>query len=86
MANLFQRVFPFSVENTDWQSFNGNLIMYYGQEPIPISSEDDWEITAKNVSQIPSFVQYNIPDPEGFENWQDWAKEFILLINGRPNK
>ena len=85
MTNLFQRVFPFSVENTDWQAFNGNLIMYYGQEPIPISSEDDWAITAKNVSQIPSFVQYNIPDPEGFENWQDWAKEVTLIINGKSH-
>jgi hypothetical protein len=86
MVNLFQKVFPFTPINTDWQTFNGNLIMYYGREPIPITSEDDWHITAKNISQTPSFAQYNIPDPDRFDSWQDWASQFIILINGQPQK
>lgn len=83
--NLFQTVFPFNPINSDWQTFNGNLIMYYGQNPIPITSEDDWTITAKNIAQTPSFMQYNIPGPEIFDSWQDWASQFIILINGQPN-
>ena len=80
MAN----VFPYIPEHSDWSTFNGNLIMYYGREPIPISHEDDWAITAKNISQTPTFAQYNIPDPDHFDNWQDWANQFIILINGQP--
>ncbi|CAB4129440.1 hypothetical protein UFOVP118_59 [uncultured Caudovirales phage] len=83
--NLFQNVFPFTPINSDWESFNGNLIMYYGQNPIPITSEEDWDITARNIAQTPSFMQYNIPGPEAFESWQDWAAQFIILINGQPN-
>ena len=84
MGILFQKVFPFTPENSDWQTFNGNLIMYYGRQPIPITEEVDWAVTARNIVQLPAFSQYNIPNPEGFENWQDWATQFIILINGQP--
>ncbi len=81
-----QTVFPFIPEHTDWQAFNGNLIMYYGQEPLPISSEINWKDTARNLVQTPSFASYGIPNPESFESWQTWAQQFVLLINGQPNK
>lgn len=83
---MFQRVFPFVSQHTDWQTFNGNLIMYYGQEPLPITDELDWHITAKNLIQTPTFSSYGIPDPDKFETWQDWADQFVLLINGPPTK
>jgi len=82
--NQFQRVFPFVPQNTDWQTFNGNLIMYYTSEPIPITDEANWQITAQNIIQTPAFSRYNIPGPVGFQNWQDWANQFVLLINGPP--
>ena len=83
---MFQTVFPFTAEHTDWQTFNGNLIMYYGQEPLPITSEEDWHITAKNLIGTPSFSSYGLPEPDEFVEWQDWAKDFILAINGPPSK
>ena len=79
-----QNVFPFLPQHTDWQTFNGNLIMYYGNQPIPITSENDWHITAKNLIQTPFFTAYNIPDPDQFQTWQDWANQFVILINGQP--
>lgn len=81
---MAQTVFPFVPEHTDWQSFNGNLIMYYGQEPLPISHEDNWQNTARNLTQLPAFECYGIPDPDTFKNWQDWAQQFVLLVNGQP--
>lgn len=81
-----QKVFPFVPQHTDWQTFNGNLIMYYGQEPLPITTEIDWHITANNLIQTPTFSSYGIPTPDKFDNWQDWANQFVLLINGPPTK
>lgn len=80
MANL--QFFPFIPAGSDWQSWNGNLAMFYGQEPIPYMPEDSWKIVAKNVAQLPTFSAYPVPDPELFQNWQDWASEFTLIING----
>jgi hypothetical protein len=77
-----QQFFPFIPAGSDWQSWNGNLVMFYGQEPIPYMPEDDWKIVAKNVSQLPTFSAYPVPDPDLYAQWQDWASEFTLIING----
>jgi hypothetical protein len=83
---MSQKVFPFIPQHTDWQTFNGNLIMYYGQEAIPIAHEDDWHLTANSINQSASFSTYGIPDSDKFDNWEDWANNFALLINGPPIK
>ena len=78
-----QQFFPFVPSGMDWEGWNGNLVMYYSEEPIPYNAEADWRITAKNVSQLPTFEVYPVPDPDLFQNWQDWAYEFTLIINGK---
>lgn len=78
----FQRFFPFIPTNMSWEDWNGNLAMYYSEELIPYNSEDKWLETARNVSQLPTFAVYPVPDPTLFKEWQDWAKEFTLIING----
>jgi len=75
--------FPYQPQHTDWQTFNGNLIMHFGQTPIPISSEEEWHITANNIIQTPALSKFGIAGPEGFDNWQDWAGQFIISINGQ---
>ena len=77
-----QQFFPFIPDGMDWQSWNGNLIMYYAEEPISYMPEEEWITVAKNVSELPTFVNYPVPDPTGYENWQSWAKEFTQIING----
>ena len=79
-----QKFFPFSPTTMDWDVWNGNLIMWYGEEPIPYMPETDWKITAKNVSQLPNFEVYPVPDPDLFPDWRSWASEFTLIINGPP--
>jgi hypothetical protein len=84
MANNFQPSFPFLPAYSSWENFNGNLIMYYGQEPIPYTSEEEWQHTAKNMAQLPAFSVFPVPDPGKFASWQDWASEFVLIVNGKP--
>lgn len=80
----FQQFFPFG-SNMSWEDWNGNLLMFYGEEPIPYHPEIDWKNTAKSVVQLVAFEAYPVPDPELFENWQDWADEFTFIINGPSN-
>lgn len=80
-----QIFFPFIPNDMDWNNWNGNLAMYFGAEPIPYAPEDEWKITAKNISQLPRFEVYPVPDPDLFETWQEWAYQFTLIING-PSK
>lgn len=78
----FEKFFPFSPSGSSWESWNGNLIMFYGEEPIPYNNELNWKQTAANVAQLPTFSVYPVPDPDKFPSWQDWALEFTQIING----
>jgi hypothetical protein len=81
-----QTFFPFIPEGSDWQTWNGNLIMFFSEEPIPYVEDDEqWRMVAKNVSQLPTFEVYPVPDPDLYQTWQPWASEFTLIING-PNQ
>jgi hypothetical protein len=78
-----QTFFPFIPEGSDWQTWNGNLVMFFSEEPIPYVEDDtQWRMVAKNVSQLPNFEVYPVPDPDLYATWQPWASEFTLIING----
>ena len=83
MSNTsIQQFFPFVPDGMEWEDWNGNFIMYYGEENISYNIEENWQNTAKNIAQSSTFSVYPIPDPDMFENWQDWAREVTLIING----
>jgi len=84
MAGKFQQFFPFLPDHSTWENFNGNLVLYYAAEGIPYTIETEWKTTAKNVTQSARFSGYLVSDPELFSSWQDWAREFGLIINGKP--
>lgn len=77
-----EQFFPFSPSYSTWEDWNGNLIIWYGQETIPHTSEANWKDTANNIAQLPTFAAYPVPSPANFENWQDWANEFTQIVNG----
>ena len=74
--------FPFLPDYMSWEDCNGNCIIYYGQEPIGTSSEDDWKTVASQIAQLQTFSAYPVSDPASYENWQDWARDLTLTING----
>jgi hypothetical protein len=78
-----QGFFPFNPMHSTWEDWNGNLIMFYSEQPIPYNVEDNWKETAKNLVQLPTFLLCPVPDPDLYEDWQDWADEFTLIVNGK---
>ena len=78
----FQKFFPFSPAYSTWEDWNGNLIVFYGQETIPHNSEVNWKDTASSLALLPTFQVFPVPAPETFDNWQDWANEFTQIVNG----
>lgn len=77
--------FPFVPDYMSWEDWNGNLLVFYSEEPIPYDSEDGWMQVANNIAQLPTFAKYPIPDPDAYPDWQTWAREFSLIVNG-PNQ
>lgn len=58
------------------------MLEYFGQEPIPYVVEEEWKDFAMAMIATPTFANYALPGPEGFERWQDWVMAIIGLING----
>jgi hypothetical protein len=81
MADIRQSI-PFIPQDATWDSWNGNLLHYFGQEPLPIVDEENWRSLANHMLTLPTFNSYALPAPEGFINWQDWVSVVVIAING----
>ena len=44
--------------------------------PLKIDREQDWRAWARHVIQSAAISQYNPPNPDFFEDWQEWAHRF----------
>lgn len=82
MVQPIQDFFPFSPEYSTWEDYNGNLAIFFASEPIGINPEENWRATVADMVNLPIFMNYPIPDPNGYENWQDWANNFSQVLNG----
>lgn len=81
-APKLQQSFPFNPDYMGWEDWNGNFIIWYGEEPIPYESEENWQNAAAQISELPSFAEYPIPGPGNYADWQSWAKDVTEIING----
>ena len=75
-------VFPVNPEGMDWHDWNGNFIIWFGQEPIGHAEEADWQMVANQIMGLPTFSSYPVNAPEAYGTWQEWAKDLTLAING----
>jgi hypothetical protein len=64
---------------------NGELVIYYGELNIPITTEDSWMETASALAGSPAFAPYGVASPESFQSWQDWITDFSLAVNGKTS-
>lgn len=78
----FQQFFPFAPNSMTWEEWNGNFIIYYGQETLPNVSEIEWRDAADQIATLPTFATYPVPSSGNFETWQEWASEVTTIING----
>jgi hypothetical protein len=78
-----QPFFPCAPDYMSWEDWNGNLAIYYGEENIVFSDELNWKNTANSLSETASFGAYPTPDPNDYDEWQKWAKDFTEIVNGQ---
>jgi len=81
-APNFQQFFPCLPDYMTWEEWNGNLYIYYGQKNLVLSPEENWKDGAMNIVLSETFGTYPAPNPDVYDNWQDWAREFTTIING----
>lgn len=80
-----KEIVQFLPTDMEWDNWNGNLLHYYGEEPIPYVDEDNWKTTANFLAGLATFSNYLVPDADTYDDWREWAKDFIESVNG-PTK
>lgn len=80
---MFQQSFPYGTDFMSWEDWNGGFIMWFGEAPIPLESEENWTKVASAIASLPRFGKYPVPQPDGYATWQDWANEVTQILNGR---
>lgn len=82
MSSPITQNIPFIAGENTWDSWNGSMLHYFGEEPLPRVDETNWPEFARAMGSLTAFSAYGIPEPDGFASWQDWVSTTISLVNG----
>jgi hypothetical protein len=66
---------PQGLEFTQWGSVVAEQLAQYGVA-MPYNN-DSWKTWVCALFYVPELVSMNIPSADQFDNWQDWADQFI---------
>lgn len=58
---------------------------YAGQQLQIPNADIEWKSWGAGLKAIDIFSNEAIPEPYGFEDWQDWASALVNAVNSRPN-
>jgi hypothetical protein len=81
MPEIIQSI-PFIAADATWDSWNGNMLHYFGEEPLPRVDEAEWPEFARQMIQLTAFAAFGLPTPDGFGTWQDWVSTVVTMVNG----
>jgi hypothetical protein len=75
-------ILEFLPQYSTWDEWNGQLVHYFGEQQFSVLPEIQWQEVAQSVVVNPVFDKYAPPAPNQYANWQDWATELTLAVNG----
>lgn len=75
-------VIPFLPDYNTWEDWNGNLLHYFDDQQFPYLPETQWRDVANAVAANAAFQKFQVPLPDTFSTWQQWANTFITSVNG----
>lgn len=64
-----------------WDSWCALMAEQFAPNQLGTAPEDRWREWASGMNGIGYFVESGIPDPRGFESWQDWAAQLSGIIS-----
>ena len=67
--------------NIDFQNWANQLRNSFPTQNIPIvNKESDWRHFNNMLLSNRCFDSYFLPNVDGYDNWREWASEFMLSI------
>lgn len=81
MAFIRQSI-PFIAGASTWEDWNGNMLHFFGEEPLPYVPEQNWREFGQAMLTLSTFSSYAIPSPNNYADWRDWVSATITAVNG----
>lgn len=69
---------PFGLKFSEWGALAAEQLAQYGVS-APIN-DDSWKTWVCALFYVPELVSMNIPSGDGFEDWSQWAQQFIGAV------
>jgi hypothetical protein len=64
-----------------WDSWVRLMDELFSANQLGTVPEEKWREWAAGMNGIGYFVQSGIPDPRGFNSWQEWAAQVVGIMN-----
>ena len=66
---------PYGMEFVEWGAIVAEQLASFGVS-APYNN-DSWKTWVCALFYVPELVAMNIPTADGFDDWSEWAKQFI---------
>jgi len=64
-----------------WDVWCERMAELFAAQQLGTVAEENWQDWASGMQGIGYFVQNGVPDPRGFDVWQDWAEQVVGAMN-----
>jgi hypothetical protein len=65
-----------------FESWASLMVEQYAAQQLSIPMDDtDWKLWGQGLLAIDVFTNEGVPNPEQFDDWQDWASALLGAIN-----
>ena len=71
----------FDPRDLDWDDWCARMAELFAANQLGTVPEENWTDWASGMQGIGYFVESAIPDPRGYNDWQDWATSLVGIIN-----
>lgn len=67
-----------------WDQYCKLMAELFAPQQLGFVAEENWRTWVDGLNGIGYFVESGIPDHRGYENWQDWAKAMVGIMDVVP--
>ena len=78
-------IIPMPSDNT-WDVWCQRMAELFATQQLGTVPEENWRDWACGMQGIGYFVQNGVPDPRGFDTWQDWGERIVGIMNLQGNE
>lgn len=79
-----RKMVTYDPRGMSWDSWCSFMNELFASQQLGTMPEERWQEWGTAVAGIGYFGNSAVPDTRGFNNWQDWAQQFVGIMSIKP--